>query len=228
MRKRSFYYLLPVAVLVSPAISQVPATESARVTIQQAPISDLQARFAKLQQLVRPDDVAFELQLVDPDQPLLGQRRDGVIRLPQGWITAAPDRETLDFLMLLALSDAVTHEPTRGGPSTTTKVVTGVIGFVGVTAAKNQQRSASRDPGLHIPYKPAPQFPSYPSPGQPGTALRALGWAVASGGCEAKIVSGLRRLKDHPGAIGATARQVIKDFGAVAWTPNDRCVPPAN
>lgn len=225
MLKISSYCVLPIAVFASPAIAQMTATDSTRVTIQQGQITDLQARFARLQQLVRPDDLAFELQLVNADQSLLQQRRDGIIRLPQDWVAAAPDRETLDFLMLLALSDAVTHAPPPAGPSETTKVVTSVIGLIAVNAAKNQERSASRDPGLHLPRA---RFASIPSPGQSGTALRALGWAVASGSCEAKIVFGLRRLGAVPGAMGVASRQIVKDLGPVAWTPNDRCGPAAN
>lgn len=219
MRRQSTYLLLLMAVLSSPAFSEVPAINSAEAAIQRASTKNLQARFARLQQAVRPDGVSFELHLVDTGQSLLRQRDDGVVRLPEDWVAAAPDAETLDFLMLLGLSNAITPGQTREGPTTATKVVTGAIGFIGVNAARIRDRQPVVI-GL-------PRFESAAPSTKPDKALRALSWAVASGGCEARVVSGLRRLEAIHGEIGIDSRQIVKDLGAVAWTPNDHCNPPA-
>ncbi len=220
MRDRSLYCLLLIGGLASPAISQVPEIASASVTTERASTTDLQVRFAKLQQVARPNGEPFTLQIAKPGQSLLRQGNDGIVLLPEDWVTAAPDAETLDFLMLLGLFEAISLEPTREGPSTLTKIITGTIGFIGVNAA----RSKDRQP---VAIKP-PRFESA-APSRPlNTALRALSWAVASGGCEARVVAGVRMLEAGNGEIGAESRQIVKDLGAVAWTPNDRCRPPAH
>ncbi len=224
MRKLSILCLFVIPSLASSAMAQAPSPPAAVVQSDQKSLAVLQGRFANLQKVVQQNDEQFDLQLVSEGQTLLGQRPDGVIRLPADWVAASPDRETLDFLMLLALSDAVTREPTREGPSPTTKALTGAIALLALNVAKNQERSASRDPGLHIPRS---RFASISTPEQRGTALRALGWAVRSGSCEEKIVAGLRQLGAVDGSIGVVSRQIVKDLGAVAWTPN-RCEPPAN
>jgi len=227
MRKLSHFWLFAISGLATTAMAEVAAPPSATGPSHHQSLADLQSRFAKLQQVVRSNNEPFDLQLVGDGETLLGQRRDGVIRLPENWVEAAPDRGTLDFLMLLALSDAATREPTREParerPSAITRAVTNAIVFIAVNAAKNAAGSASRDL-----YLQPPSSPSIRSQGKPDTALRALGWAVASGSCEARIVAGLRRLETVAGAIGVASRQIVKDLGAVAWTPNDRCSPPGN
>jgi hypothetical protein len=223
MRKLLYVCLFAVSGLVTPAIAQAPLLAAVTEPMRNDPHASLQSRFDRLQQVARSTQERFDLQLVGEGQSLFGQRGDGVIRLPEDWVAAAPDRQTLDFLMLLALSDALAREPAREEPGAATKVITGAIAFIGVNAAKNAPRSASRDPGLHFA---AARFAPIPSLAERGTALRALSWAVASGGCEAKIVAGLRRLETVAGAIGTGSRQIVKDLGAVAWTPDERCGPP--
>jgi hypothetical protein len=195
------------------------ALESAPEHHQRLEFAILQARFAKLQQIARPHVPAFELQLVDEAQALLGQQGDGIVRLPQDWALAAPDGETLDFLMLLGLADAIAREPAPQGPSTATKIVTGTLGWI----AKAEE--ARRTRRTWNPWS-APHFESSATSGEPSPALRALTWTTATGGCEARIVAGLHKLEDMGGPVGRDARRILKSLGPVAWTPNDRCGPP--
>lgn len=207
-----------IAVLPLPAASQTPATASVSLNIEQQSIADLQGRFLKLQQVARPNGGSFELQLVDAEQSLLRQRNDGIVRLPKDRISLIPDDETLDFLMLLGLVVASTPEAPRKGPSTAARAITGAIGFIGVNAVRisAQQPIAIR-----------PHFESAKSSERRDKALIALSWAVTAGGCEARIVSSLRKLEAVHGAVGIDARQILNDLGSVAWTPDDRCSPAA-
>lgn len=218
MRKLSFFCLFAVSGIVSPAISEVSEPVVAGAPSQPATLAALQARFAKLQHNTRPHDLPFELRLVEATQALLEQRDDGIVRLPQDWAAAAPDKETLDFLMLLGLADAIAREPALQGPSTATKIVTGTLGFIGANIADNRR-------SLPLPH---PQFESSAPLSKPESALRALTWTTATGGCEARIVAGLHKLEDIYGPIGRDARRILKALGPVAWTPDDRCGPPAS
>jgi hypothetical protein len=215
MRNLSFCCLLTIAVFATPVISAAPVPIVSEVPSQHASLAELQARFAKVQQLARPRDMPFELRIVDAGQDLLGQANDGIVSLPQDWALAAPDGETRDFLMLLALADAIAREPAPQGPSKAAKIVTGTLGYIAATVA-----DYSRAITL-----PAPKYESNAKSSEPVPALRALAWATAAGGCEARIVAGLHQLKAINGPIGHETRRVIKTLGAVAWTPNDRCGP---
>jgi hypothetical protein len=219
MRKLFLYCLFSITVLANPLLAEVPVAADA--PSQHISISVLQARFAKLQQVARPDKVPFELQLVGEGQAFLGQFNDGIVRVPEDWVLAAPDQDTLDFLMLLGLSNATLSEPTLKGPSTATKIVTGTLGWI----AKAEE--ARRTRRTWNPWS-TPHFETSATSGEPGPALRALTWTTATGGCEARIVAGLHKLKAINGPIGRDARQILKALGAVAWTPNDRCGPPAS
>jgi hypothetical protein len=216
MRKLLLFCLIPISIHATPVIAQTPGPAAADDPNPHLSPAILDAQFAKLQQIARPDDLAFELRLVDEAEALLGQQGDGIVRLPQDWALAAPDRETLDFLMLLGLADALEREPTRQEPSITTKIVTGTIGFIGASVADKRRRTAL----------PFPHFESHAPIAGPSPALRALTWTTATGGCEARIVAGLHKLEATAGPIGRDARQILKALGPVAWTPNDRCGPP--
>jgi hypothetical protein len=216
MRKLSIYCLFPITALVTPVIAEAPMPVAAEGPSQQISPAILQARFAKLQQIARPFDLAFELRLVDESQAFLEQGNDGIVRLPQDWALAARDGETLDFLMLLGLADAIAREPIRQGPSTATKIVTGTLGYIAANVADNRRETKLS----------APRFRSSTSSIEPVPALRALTWTTATGGCEARVVAGLHKLEDIKGPIGRDSRQILKALGAVAWTPNDRCDPP--
>jgi hypothetical protein len=216
MRKLFLYGLLPITMYAPPVIAEGPEPVASEAPNQQLSPEFLQTQFAKLQQIARPHDLAFELRLVDETQALLEQQDDGIIRLPQEWVLAAPDGETLDFLMLLSLSDAIAREPTRQGPSTATKIVTGTLGAIGASVADNRWRSPL----------PFPHFEPSALSSEPSSALRALTWTTATGGCEARIVAGLHKLEDLGGPIGRDARQILRALGSVAWTPNERCGPP--
>jgi hypothetical protein len=217
-RTRFIYCLFLITVHSAPAIAEVPEPVAALAPSQQFSPAILQARFDKLQRIARPNDIAFELRLVDEAQALRAQQGDGIVRLPQDWAMAAPDGETLDFLMLLGLADAIARKPIRKGPSTATKIITGTLGFIGANIADNRGRSAL----------PFPHFDSNAPSGEPSPALRALTWTTASGGCEARIIAGLRKLEAMGRPIGREARLILKALGPVAWTPNDRCGPPAS
>jgi hypothetical protein len=181
-------------------------------------LAHLRIRFATLQQIARPNDGPFELRLVDAGFPLFGQDDDGIVRLPADWVAFAPDGETLDFLMLLGLANAIAREPEPRRPSTATKIITGTLDYVGANLADNRRT-------LHLP---APHFASSTSPSELAPASRALTWTTATGDCEARIVAGLHKLKAINGPIGQDVRQILKALGPVAWTPYDRCRPPAN
>jgi hypothetical protein len=216
--------LLAVALAAQPfaiCAAAPDALESAPERHQREEFPILQARFAKLQRVARPHDPAFELQLVDQAQALMGQQGDGIVRLPEDWALAAPDGETLDFLMLLGLADAIASEPAPQGPSTATKIVTGTLGWI----AKAEE--ARRTKRAWTPWS-APHFESSVTSGEPSPALRALTWTTATGACEARIVAGLQKLAAINGPIGRDVRQILKSLGPVAWTPNDRCGPPAS
>jgi hypothetical protein len=161
-RTRFIYSLFLITVHSAPAIAEVPEPVAALAPSQQFSPAILQARFAKLQQIARPNDIAFELRLVDEAQALRAQQGDGIVRLPQDWAVAAPDGETLDFLMLLGLADAIARKPIRKGPSTATKIITGTLGFIGANIADNRGRTAL----------PFPHFDSNAPSGEPSPALR--------------------------------------------------------
>jgi hypothetical protein len=218
IRKLFIFCLFLITVPATSLIAEVPEPVAAHAPSEQFSTAILQARFAKLQQIARPHELAFELRLVDGAQTLLGQQDDGIVRLPQDWALAAPDRETLDFLMLLGLADAIAREPIQKGPSTATKIITGTLGFIGANIADNRR-------SLRLPY---PKFQTSARSSQPVSASRALTWTTVTGGCEARIVAGLHKLEAIDGPIGRDARQILKALGAVAWTPNDRCAPPAS
>jgi hypothetical protein len=217
MRKLFIYCLLPITFHAADVLAKVPEPVAAAAPSQYISLAVLQARFAKLQQVARPHDLPFELRFVDESQVLLGQHGDGIVRLPQDLAVAAPDGETLNFLMLLGLADAIARAPIRQEPSTATKIITGTLGFIGASIADNRK-------SLSLPY---PQFESSAPSSQPVSASRALTWTTATGGCELRIVAGLHKLETMSGPIGQNARQILKALGAVAWTPNDRCGPPA-
>lgn len=216
MRMLSWCCLLPLAAFAVPAVSELP--EPTVVEAPSLPISlaDLQTRFAKVQQLARPSSTPFELRIVGAGQPLLGQVNDGIVRLPEDWAAAAPDSETLDFLMLLGLADVISREPAPQGPSTATKIVTGTLGWIAANAADNRNE---------LDLTP-PRFESSAASIEPKPALRALNWTTATGGCEARVIGGLQKLAVINGPFGREARQILKALGPVAWTPNDRCNPP--
>jgi hypothetical protein len=218
MRKLFLYCLFPITVYSTPVIAEAPKSVAAEAPRQHRSLAVLQAQFAKLQQVARPHDLAFELRLVDEGQALLGQRGDGIVRLPQDWALAAPDGETLDFLMLLGLSDATMSVPIPRGPSTATKIVTGTLGWI-AKAEEARRTRRTWDPWS------APHFESSAPSREPGPALRALTWTTATGGCEARVIAGLNKLEDLGGPIGGDSRQILKALGPVAWTPNDRCGP---
>ncbi len=214
-----FRLVMALAVVVHPFAIRAAAPDRLEAAPNSQPrvsLTDLQARFAKLQQSARPQYLAFELRLVDETHALLGQRDDGIVRLPQGWALSAPDGETLDFLMLLGLADAIAREPTPQGSGTATKIVTGTLGYIATTLADNR-RAVSW---------PAPHFESSAPPGHFAPALRALAWTTATGACELLIIDGLRKLGATNSPIGRETRQILKALGAVAWTPEDRCGPP--
>lgn len=217
MRILWFISLLTVPTMVMPALPQalesVPATAAPSLV---HPLAELQSRFAVLQQKVRPDNAPFELRLVIGGAPLLGQSDDGLIRLSEDWVAAAPDGDTLDFLILLALSDAISRESVPSGPDRATKVVTGVLGYVGYLATQ-------RNRPLAVIPSSGPRFAERPPALGGGPATRALNWTTIVGGCEARVVAGLRKMQDANAIIGREARQILKSLGAIAWTPNDRC-----
>jgi hypothetical protein len=216
MRKLLLFCLIPISIHATPVIAQAPGPAAADDPNPHLSPAILDAQFAKLQQIARPDDLAFELRLVDEAEALLGQQGDGIVRLPQDWALVAPDGETLDFLMLLGLADAIAREAEPQGPSTATKIITGTLGYIGANVADNRRRTAL----------PTPHFESSAPSGEPVPALRALTWATATGACEARVIAGLNKLEDMGGPIGGYARQILKALGPVAWTPNDRCAPP--
>ncbi len=207
--------LIPLAALAAPAMSQVAAPPATAAPSPGLSLADLQARFADLQQQARPHAAPFALQLAGAGQPLLGQGNDGIVRLPEDWAVAAPNRDTLDFLMLLGLADAIVRKPAPQGLNNATRIVTGTLGWIAANATDNRR-------GLDLS---APRFDSSASPGEPMPALRALHWTTATGGCEARVILGLHQLETIDGPIGRDARQILKALGTVAWTPNDSCGP---
>ena len=54
--------------------------------------------------------------------------------------------------------------------------------------------------------------------------MRAMLWAKASGGCEARIVSGLTELAKGSDVLASDARKIVKALGATAWSPDTRCL----
>ena len=221
MALRKFSIMLTLALLAQPSSIRAGdphGVEAAAESQQRLDVTALQARFAKLQQIARPHDLAFEFRLADEAQAVLEQRGDGIVRLPQDWVLAAPDGETLDFLMLLGLANAIAREPAPQGPSTATKAVTGTLAYIGANVADNRRT-------INLS---APHFKSRISSRDPAPALRALSWATATGACEARVVLGLQKLGDINGPTGRDTRQILKALGPVAWTPNDRCASPAD
>lgn len=216
MRMLSWCCLLPFAAFAVPAVSEVPEPTVLVAPSLAISLADLQARFTKVQQLARPSSTPFEFRIVGAGQALLGQVNDGVVRLPEDWAAAAPDSETLDFLMLMGLADVISREPAPQGPSTATKIVTGTLGWIAANATDNRS-------GLDLT---PPRYESSASSSEPNPALRALNWTTSTGGCEARVIDGLQKLEAINGPIGRDARQILKALGPVAWTPNDRCDPP--
>jgi hypothetical protein len=215
MRMLSFCYLIPLAAFAAPAMSAVSEPTETHAPSLSLSLADLQARFADLQRQARTEGELFELRLVGAGQDLLGQVNDGIVRLPEDWAAAAPDRETLDFIMLLGLADAIARKPAPKGPNTATKIVTGTLGWIAANTIDNTG---------HINLF-APRFDSNASPSEPMPTLRALNWTTVAGGCEARVIFGLRQLEAMNGPIGRDARQILKALGPVAWTPNDQCGP---
>jgi hypothetical protein len=215
MRMLLFCCLIPLAAFAAPAMSAVSEPTETGAPSLSLSLADLQARFADLQRQARMDGELFELRLVGAGQDLLEQVNDGIVRLPEDWVVAAPDRETLDFLMLLGLADAIARKPAPQDPGSATKIVTGTLGWIAANATDNRRR-------LDLS---APRFDSNASPREPTPALRALNWTTATGGCEAQVIFGLRQLEAMNGPIGRNARQILKALGPVAWTPNDQCGP---
>jgi hypothetical protein len=216
VRKLFLYCLLPIVIYANPVSAELPETIIAKTNSPHISLADLQARFAKLQQVSRPFDVAFELRLGDETQTLMEQSNDGIVRIPESWTLAAPDGETLDFLMLFGLANAIAREPATRAPSMANKIVTGTLGYIAANVGKNRRRTKL----------PAPQFEPSGESSDPVPALRALNWTTITGGCEARIVAGLHKLEAVNGPIGSGARRILKALGPVAWTPNDRCSPP--
>ncbi len=210
--------LFPIAIVAVPVVAQTAARVAPGAPSEQLALAHLQARFAKLQQVARPDHMSLDLQLVDDGQDLLGQRDDGIIRLPQNWAQAAPDRETLDFLMLMGLANATLQKPQQQGPSTATKIVTSGLGLIAHYATKPSTPPVYRKQQDHSD--------TGTSTGNLTPALRALNWATKAGGCEARIIAGLQKLENISGTIGRDSRLILKALGPVAWTPDDRCAPP--
>ncbi len=190
--------------------------------------SPLQLRFEKLQMTARAGSPAFEVRMVDAGQSLLAQRNDGVVRIPDNWVTPASNTETVDALMLIGLSYATNNPPVPPELSKTTKAVAGVLGFVGRTVAEYEARRAGS--GINGYNSLAqPKYNGYDDkPEALNPAQRGLIWAQNAGGCEARIVSGLRKMASKTNADQTQrqdSQQILRALGSAAWTPNDKCTP---
>ena len=210
-------FLASALAFVVPAAATTPATGSPLETA-------LSARFAALQARVRPGLPAQALKITESSQSLFDQSNEGIVRVSLANVKAAPSAEILDALLLIGLSDAVNTVPRPASLGKTTKAVANVLGFLGSTVAEAQADRVRPGSVNVIVGQYQPQNLA-DAPETINVSQRALIWAKANGGCEARIVGALKTLAalPTPSHLAGDARLTLKQLGRIAWTPDDRC-----
>jgi hypothetical protein len=184
--------------------------------------NDLQTRFDRLQSVARSGVPAMAVETISGKASLFTQRGDGVVRLPTTLFATVKDSDVTDALMLIALSQATNNPAKPAGVSNTTRTLATVASFVGSAVAENRAILAGRNPSYETTgiYQPGN---SVDAPPAVNPVIRAMMWAKASGGCEARIVEGLNELAKGSDFLAVDARKIVKALGATAWSPDTRC-----
>lgn len=204
-------------------LTLVPATPAVSQTAIAVKQSDLQTRFDRLQSVARSSVPAMAIETISGNVSLFTQRGDGIVRLPTTLFATIKDDDVTDALMLVALSQAANNPAKPAGVSGTTRTLATVASFVGSSVAENRVNLTGRNAAYETTgiYQPEnnPDAPPAVNP-----VIRAMMWAKANGGCEARIVSGLNELAKGNDVLAADARKIVKALGATAWSPDTRCL----
>jgi hypothetical protein len=204
-------------------LALVPSTLTAsqeRIAVDQ---NDLQTRFDRLQSIARSGVPAMAVETISGTASLFTQRGDGVVRIPASLVITATNGDVTDALMLVALSQATNNPAKASSVSNTTRTLATVASFVGSSVAENRVKLTGRNAAYETTGAYQPEN-SVEIPPAVNPVIRAMMWAKASGGCEARIVEGLKELAKGSDVLAADARKIVKALGATAWSPDTRCL----
>lgn len=209
MRKLLVSVLGSIALGAMPLAAQETGGADAAPPSTQPSLTALQGRFQRLQQAALPQSPRYELRLAAHDHSLFEQADDGFVRLPEGLVDRAANRDTRDYLMLAALAVARAAPPPRHGHSAA-RVMADVVGAIGRIAAENTAQRAGAHPLDYLAQRNAEGAADDPATITP--ALRGLFWSKANGACEARIVAGLRALAADGRGINVISTGVWRGF----------------
>lgn len=201
-------------------VPATPAVSQAGIAVK---YSDLQTRFDRLQSVARSGVPAIVIETTGGTSSLFDQRGDGIVRMPETVLNAASHKDVTDALMLVALSQAVNNPAKPLRLSSTARTLAGVAAFVGNSVAEARVLKIGRNASYETTgtYRPENRADAPPSV---NPVIRAMMWAKASGGCEARIVSGLTELGKGTDVLASDARKIMKALSASAWSPDTRCL----
>jgi len=218
----------PLAVLCASAslgvaLARPVQPEKAPLSVSGTGAGALQPPFDKVQQVVRAGHPAFEVRIVE-GRSFFAQRNDGVVRLPQSFVSNIADPTVLNAMALIGLSYA-THRPQEVPQlSRTAKILTGVAGFVGRNIAENEAARAGAKPSDLLAQPVVNNPDRIRDPQNP--MVRGVIWAKATGACEASIVAALKSMarQDRDVTLRRDAVAMLRAMGSAAWAPDDRCL----
>lgn len=190
-----------------------------------AAAGQLNARLIELQSTARRGLPAFELKVVESSQSLLEQSGDGVVRFPAEAVRQASSSDNLDALMLIALSIAVHHQAKAVQLSGGAEFAVEMLAALGQGVAQRRVEKSGR---TNVAYEQTGRYRAgnpVNIPGSVNPVQRAMIWARAAGSCEERIVTQLKAMQTNKSSLtlARDAKIAIRELGASAWSPDDRC-----
>jgi hypothetical protein len=195
----------------------------------------LQSRLDIVAAAARVPDGTTKVRIVDARQLSVAPAADGVLRFPAALLAAAPDRDSVDGMLAVLLSNARPRNNAK--PSALARDVLGTAAFIGGAVASNDNVPLAAGPAgetekqVQLSADLADRDRRFARSEREARiiAARALTWTQTAGSCPASLVGWLRSLAVASQGQAfdgvTTARHLLIDLGSSAGDPGDGCTP---
>lgn len=195
----------------------------------------LQSRLDIVAAAARVPDGTTIVRIVDAPQLSVRPAADGVLRFPAALLATAPDRDAVDGMLAVLLSNARPRNSAK--PSALARDVLGTAAFIGGAVASNDnvplvvRPAGETENRVQLSADLADSNRRFARSEREARiiAARALTWTQTAGSCPASLVAWLRRLavasqgQTFDGVT--TARHLLADLGSSTGDPGNGCTP---
>lgn len=195
----------------------------------------LQSRLDTVAAAARLPEGVARVRIVDATVLTFAPAPDGSLRFPAVLLATAPDRDAVDGLLAVLLSNARPRNSAK--PSGVARDLLGTAAFLGGAAASGGDQTGEGYPAsatkkqiqLSADVADSDRRLARSEAESRIVAARAVNWARTAGSCPTSLVAWMRSLASASQGQAfdgvTTARHLLADLGSGAGDPGDGCAP---